>query len=466
MMLKTISKLMPRENQKRATVDDFFVNAANQVIDELNAAIHTYQGLSLNEDRIAQLKHINSLRKQLEDMCPQDISVSDFSESVLNNFFIQLADECKSLGIGVGDLEEVPDELRNIPFVGLLANMHPEVLREMFEILYSARKGHIKGLWDPDLWTHFVLKHPEFDGYQIKCISAGNAKNFILTPLDPNVPKFIIRIDDRLGGARANDAEIRKTELAKFLTPIAGTRLISSGKFNPTILITTVCPNGNPLDHAKNNVTIVEKIQGASEIYSQMAHIFLRMQAHNVFCPDGKNENWLLDDKNQLCVADNKSWMFSKDGYHDIDETFSKNCLAYGAQPSLIANIGFMPSYINNQRFEIDKMHCYMLGNNMYQYLTGCSNALLHSGVLDFDEPVFKTPDGQQFVEMIKACRKGTTTVLSILGVLNTIKENNQQYKERYNNLISQDLNRDPLSEAQKQDSSGPSNLKTISIRK
>ncbi len=191
------------------------------------------------------------------------------------------------------------------------------------------------------------------------------------------------------------------------MTPIEAARSLTfNGKTN-TLLITTVCPGGTPEAHSKRSATIEDRLNGALDIYSQMGIILSRINEEKILFPDAKNSNWLLDAQGKLVLSDTKALVFSDDdGYHDAIKMHEKNKWIYGSTACLITTDYYSPPEINDKRFNVDQMHSFILGKNLYQYLTQCRDVYLSkkndASSLNFNLPVFKTTEGQKIEALIR----------------------------------------------------------------
>ena len=292
------------------------------------------------------------------------------------------------------------------PFATMLANMPPDDVRTMLDILSRGRNFNSQAFSELFKNTNPGY-HQLLSAYEINYLGGGNCKNYQFTSrTSPNPTSFVVRVDDRLGGAREMDTFLRTSNLKDIVTPIEAARSVTFNGQTKTLLITSVCPGGTPEAHSKRCLTIEDRLKGALDIYSQMATLLLRIDQEDILFPDAKNSNWLLNAEGKLLISDTKSLVFSDEGYHDYDCMYEKNKWIFGSVPRLITTWTHNPPEINNQRFDVDTMHSFILGKNMYQYLTQCTNDELlnkqNADSLDFTKPIFKTREGLALKTLIK----------------------------------------------------------------
>jgi hypothetical protein len=137
------------------------------------------------------------------------------------------------------------------------------------------------------------------------------------------------------------------------------------------------------------------------DIYRQMGTILMGIQADGCAFPDMKNSNWLIDNKGVLHLADAKSFIYTNNGKIDSDNTNKKwaDILDTGLwNPSDFNEVGV------NYNYPADKLHSYILGKNLYQYLTKCDvhDFEQYRGAgFDFSNKIFKTDMGKKLMLLI-----------------------------------------------------------------
>lgn len=417
-----------------------FIEYANLEINKINQLIEKYNSTT-DERKLRILYRIDFLRKALEDRYPQDIFVNEFTIEIQNKLFEECRKQYAEFNISMHEHAlaknhpKHPDASlpeQNSPFSEMLANMPTENVREMLNVLAYGSKYS-----QSSFFNLFKNSHPEYNKiinlYKIEFLGGGNSKNFKLTFRDETNPhSFVLRVDDRLGGAREMDTHLRSTALASLLTPIEGVRSATyhfNGKLRTnTLLITSVCPNGTPLAHSRRMSSLENTIQGALDIYTQMGNALANLEKEGCLFPDAKNSNWLLDKDGKLVIADTKSLLFSHKGNYDAYNGFDKNRWIYGSIPGLVTTQDYKPRELNDKKFNVDKMHSFIMGINLYQYLTLCKDYELKY-TLNFDLPIFKnTSAGKQLKTLITQMthpdpnmRIGVTEALSQLQAIKNL---------------------------------------------
>ncbi len=392
---------------------DFSMHA-NRRIEDINALISLCNRLPItSQDKLVKLYEINDLRKKLEDEYPQDIIIPAFTNEIENKLFEDLKKQFAEFNISMHEqslAENHPLHPRSVlapinPFARMLANMDPEDGRRMLAILSDGSSyDNVKFL------ELFKTSNPEYNqiinAHENKYLGGGNSKNYALTSrITPNPYAFAVRVDNRLGGAREMDTYLRNSSLAEIVTPIEAVRSLTFDGITNTLLITSVCPGGTPEAHSKRSANTKDRLKGALDIYSQMGSILSKINKENILFPDAKNSNWLLDSQGKLVLSDTKALVFSDKGFFDFSSTYQKNKWIYGSSPHLVITPHYSPPEINKERFNVDQMHSFILGKNLYQYLTQCNTQYLDkkqdASSLNFDSFIFKTGVGPELKKLI-----------------------------------------------------------------
>lgn len=170
----------------------------------------------------------------------------------------------------------------------------------------------------------------------------------------------------------------------------------------------------------------------------QMAEAFECILKKGYFFPDGKLQNWLLDQRENLIIADPFSFIETKHGEFLFDKESERGV-------SLLTSVGYQPP--EKDKIKIDAFHAYILGINFYQMLTGCPVAFLAASekeafiknkeiadLLSFEPPIFKTKDGLLAKALIEKLtnsnpekRLGVSKAKNVLNAL--WRTNNEKYR-------------------------------------
>lgn len=143
------------------------------------------------------------------------------------------------------------------------------------------------------------------------------------------------------------------------------------------------------------------RLLAALHIYSQMSVILKKLTENRCAFIDMKNNNWLIDEAEQLVVADTKSFLYT-DEHGNIDYR-----TPYNRWHSTTCSPYITPrEYSTSYPFSSEKLMVYVLGKNLYQFLTQCPGTYLNEkdegALLDFSNPIFHSSLGSEFREFIK----------------------------------------------------------------
>lgn len=410
--IKCITADITNLDATRRSARDRFLIEANQDICALNLLINEYNILS-KEQKIVKLCDIYLAVKQMDDKFPERV-ISDspsYRTAIYKKLFSRLKkqyDYLNSYSPPLAPMDHAPISCIADRFTlpHLLLNMSPEKAAQLVKILLG------NGAYDKALLrTLFSEKEPEYAEFQaflsnhtITFLGGGNSKNFQISSLHEGY-EFVLKIDSRLDMPKSVESHLRAHSLSGILTNIFAERRVSftsqdGTTLTKTIVITEYC-NGGDLDACSAaKVTAEKKISTALNIYRQMAAILLDIEHDECAFPDMKNTNWLMNAKGQLRIADTKSFVFT-DAVGRINFSVPSNRWC-----RLISTTYMGPPELYTATFSADKMHAYMLGKNLYQYLTGCSNRYLsnrHDGRhYDFSAPLFQTENGNILKSLIQ----------------------------------------------------------------
>ena len=177
--------------------------------------------------------------------------------------------------------------------------------------------------------------------------------------------------------------------------------------------------------HSALQTDTSSRIRAALSIYSQMAQALVAIGKEEAAFPDMKNTNWLIDANGKLRIADTKSFVPATNGTINFKDERHK---WYN-----LPNTQYMNSpEMDDDEFDAKAMHAYMLGKNLYQYLSGCKCNDLDgkhdgSGYDFFFAPEFNTGEGKELkeliIKLIKPHPKSRSTVEKALNVSNPLLE-------------------------------------------
>ena len=213
------------------------------------------------------------------------------------------------------------------------------------------------------------------------------------------------------------------------ITNARGHSLPIKRTINRSLVVSDFCAGGDLELYGKKVAHPDDLILSALPIYIKMGKILTNLTKNNCAFPDMKNTNWLIDNKGTLKIADTKSFIYiNKNG--KIDHTLPENEWA-GLIQSNFLSPPEISKKMSNDVHSADKMHSYMLGKNLYQYLTGCDCSVLDQNKLSFKkESVFQTDIGQQLKSLIKSMvRNNPDDRISTLEALEKLRDIKQEIK-------------------------------------
>ncbi|MDX2346695.1 MAG: hypothetical protein QNK11_07495 [Legionella sp.] len=291
----------------------------------------------------------------------------------------------------------------------------------------------------------------QLSDYFIEKLGGNNSKNFKLTHRETG-EKIVLKVENRLGLTNHAASQLRKHGLSDVLTPILAENRVTidlpadkNGKVEKAtrnVQFTTFCL-GSDLEKAakKHKKNDTARICDALDIYTQMVDILGVIEANGCVFSDMKNSNWLLDAKGNLRIADTKGFFFAdKYGLIDAQDTDGINGVCginFPCTPTMTPIKNFW-----TKKPTPEQAHVYMLGKNLYQYLTDCSMLEFASNPentnpnlvkvkkvdeLNFSAPIFQTEEGMKLEATIK---KLMVTKLSERPSLDDAKEMFEEVRE------------------------------------
>lgn len=336
-------------------------------------------------DSPEQVKDLLYLKQRIRIMLAEENDLANRKE---------LRDLIPIINAKIFEFKIVPEQQDKL--IELLANMDADKLEKLTNILVTK-----KGLTKEELENFCSPEEIElFADYQISFLGGTRSVNFLVKSLTAS---FVLKIDNRWNAPKSVESQLSSYALKDTITPllvdrvvavaqppIAGFAVNSSG-----LVITEFCTGGDLVAH-RSFISPEEITKSAVHIYKQMAEILITFQENNAVFPDLKNMNWLLDSKGNLKLADTKAFLPAKNGVFNPngDESFWY-CLLHTHYLS-------PPEFASREAWDIDAAQAYMLGKNLYQYITDCGNAFLKEKGFFFHDPIFATVEGQELKELIE----------------------------------------------------------------
>ncbi|WP_165485082.1 hypothetical protein [Legionella rowbothamii] len=381
----------------------------------MNILIENYNGEENYRKRCLILSQIYQMQKALSNRFPQQIIAScpEYHQKIHHKLFKEIKDEFTSLDISSLQENSLEDQLASRPLhfdptslPELIANMPPEKVDGLLKILFEGanfNRAELIKLYSPDeegykdfemfLHTHTIMS-----------LGGGNSRNFKITNTH-NGKNLVLKIDFREKYPRHADIYLRKRSLENVCTPIWAERDASfinhkNQHITRSLLVTDYCQGSDLETYAQVSRPINELLSLALDIYRQMASLLKNIVSDGCAFTDMKNSNWLIDN-GTLKLADTKSFLFI-DESGLLDMTIPQNYWFYG----ITGTMDLIPPELNSRippPSSADKAHTFMLGKNLYQFLTKAADLDDVIGKkTDFSEPIFRTPSGALLQTLIE----------------------------------------------------------------
>lgn len=424
MPIRLLKKLTSLSLGSRRLLDDRFIDEVNEDIDVLNQQINAYNTEAHANKRLKLLKKLYQQWKVVSNKYNTDFitAFAAYQEQIHKRLYNDIKTAFHECGIpSLFDMDGTLS-LTNTPraFSEFLMNMSPEKVSSMLSLLSAG------ALWTESAFeTLYRRGEPGYEDFQrllrthsIRFLGGYNSKNFKVKCLDPTNPlKFVLKVDNRLGMPRSVEAHLRENGLDSIFTKVYAERQatyqpIGTGTITTsTLLLTEYCKGKDLTKHAQLRSNPQERILSAITIYSQMALILLKIKEKDCLFPDPKNTNWLFDEKGMVRIADTKSFVYAKGSaglkfwrtrfvYGDLLRDWCDLLGTSHMNPPEISG-----THLQKNKISVDKCHAYMLGKNLYQYLSRCSDAYLlnkHDGATyDFSSRAFSGVQGGMLKSLI-----------------------------------------------------------------
>lgn len=229
--------------------------------------------------------------------------------------------------------------------------------------------------------------------HSISFFGGTNTLNFKITSRRDHT-SCILKIENRLEPHKDAAPHLRDNSLGDILSPVTEERQATSIDkkglaITRYIVITSLC-QGEPLSVHATHYHHNDRFDSAFPIYIQMASILHGIQNDGCAFLDMANSHWLIDEQNKVRIADSASFVFAN-AAGDLEDALPDSTQR--------ANPDFPLS--------VEKIHLYLLGKNLYQYLTGCPSTYLdtrrNTSSFDFSATLFQTEQGKLLQDLIKS---------------------------------------------------------------
>lgn len=364
----------------------------------------------LSIDRALQVT-VNQLENRLN---PKDYANNQTIQDALRQVRTTIAERLSDAGASL-QLDGEPQTALSQAISKLPELQAQRLMNALFIEVAAERDQALKIIFDPpDIsiqaleWQRYIALHSLGDRL------GANSISYKISSVGD--PPEILKVEYRLGNSRHMDSIVRAT-LPDLVTPIAATRLLVGpgipskriANIGRTLMVTTFCEQGGARDYA--NRLLAQDAQRppgdttffsqSLEIAKQMSAAFQAMERNNLYFPDGKLSNWLVDTTGanaapKLRIADTKSFLRCAPNARADLRSEPDNV---GAQ--LVATPGYCFAEVLSNNTEAQYIHAGIFGRNLYKFLTGITAD--DTAVLDCSNPIFqKRPCGFLFAELIQ----------------------------------------------------------------
>ena len=445
-----------------------FIKRINIKIESINSIIELYNHARDANTQLNLLISINRIRIEiLNSSSSYDMNRTSKFNFIINvNLFNTLNNACLDNHITMYDLNNMTNpkpisgNINQDQLAFLIDNMSPEKSALFLSILEKPNTNFFgfKRNINKDL-SHVFLAHEKKDSpgslfesfinnNLIQYIAGNNSKIFKITPLNNDAPPFILKIENRMGAPKQIEVYVtNKLSSAKpVFIPVNASRVttisINNQKETKNFIVCPFYEKGDLQSFAHRPQSNAMRIFNAVHIYAQMAKILNSLEKTNIFFPDMKNTNWILSKNNRLLISDTKSLR-----YTSIHGSYDKAASVHVNRWSrLILSSNYMnpPEYTHHSdQILSTSSHAYMLGKNLYQFLTNCSPGYLsrHSDgqQYTFEQDIFNGLYGKKLQNLIlNLIKKNPDERLNMNTILIELKDvETELFKDQKNILHS-----------------------------
>ncbi len=415
-LVQEITADTSRLKAKNKAKTDVFVSTFNQSVPLLNETIKLYNEAVTPDEKLGQLKKLYTDLQQINSQ----LSHRAMSRSIdyIANIHVDLFREIKREFAVLGLSSMQPDALRESKSIAvhpanpaeIIANMDPVKLNHLAAILQSGKKieqSKLAALYqtgeaDKAAYDEF------FNTHSIAYLGGGNSLNFVIWHKVTR-EACVLKLENRLGMPSDIEMHLRENGLKDVFTALSADRMVSylpenkESMITRRLVVTELCKGKDLVKQARRETgTSDARITRTLDVYTQMGDILGRISAAGTAFPDMKNSNWLMDESGRLRIADTKAFV-------RLDEHGNVNTEALIGSGHLVA------PEMNSDAYTGDKMHVYMMGKNMYQYLMqyrdddfyinpkDANSEPRPDSDLKFDAPIFNdTDEGRKLATVIQ----------------------------------------------------------------
>ncbi|MDF1677098.1 MAG: hypothetical protein P1U32_00175 [Legionellaceae bacterium] len=396
---------------------DAFVDSFNQFVPVINETITLYNEAATLEEKLELLKMLHADMQQIN----AQFSNRAMSRSVdyISNIHVDLFREMKHEFEALGLPSMQPDALRESRSTmayptspaELIANTDPVKLNQLAAILQSGKnieQSELAALYqvgEADKATYDEF----FNTHSIAYLGGGNSLNFVIQHKVTR-EACVLKLENRMGMPSDIEMHLRENGLQDVFTTLSADRMVSYldeddlKMVTRRLVVTELCKGRDLVKQARRETgTSEERITRALDVYTQMGDILSKLGAADATFPDMKNSNWLMDESGRLRIADTKAFL-RLDEHGNVIDAAGIICSGHLIAPEM-----------RSDAYTGDKMHVYMMGKNMYQYLMQYRDDDFYvdpddpeskprpDSDLKFDAPIFnETDEGRKLAAAIQ----------------------------------------------------------------
>lgn len=413
----------------------------------INKAIRLLKDIkpaSIKENSQENYYQLTNLKHAIRDLFATE-TISSSDQKVLRDLVAKINGR-------LSNIVENNTQLRSKVYPPVITNL----AQQLSNLNYEQAQEMTNMLIDPKVFNSQIFKDtfnallPDLIGYDIEFLGGANAKNYLITNIETQ-EKQVLKITPK-GNSRKTYERLKSTSVKEGITDVYASKesLQANNNYMYSLELTEFCPNSDLLSHGirvQNKIDLITKelskehlsseklslqklyiefgvadqdvisdldkqgiltqlkkaqLLNATSMYSQMSNILLNFQANNAFFPDMKPTNFLVNEFDQVVIADTKSFIESENGMINEHDIYLNKAQFVLKTPGMLS-----PQFENDGVFSVDKEHSYLMGLSLYCYITGTSLSDLpkktqdHPAFINFDKEVFQSEQGQQFRELI-----------------------------------------------------------------
>ncbi|MBL7480612.1 hypothetical protein [Legionella bononiensis] len=389
---------LPKEEMKQ------FRSDVNKLIKEFNKNSDPVQKKQILEQIQATIKTVDCKYP------PSMFAESKEFRSAHAGLFNEIKKQMSLLGVN----SLLPPHSKQSPLANIVANMSPEKAEKLLAILAKGKQPNLdyklQSIYEKSDTSAEAKSFREFlSNHEINFLGGGNSKNFSVTNKNDQ-STLVLKVDCRLDMPRNAEMHLRG-QLSNSFAPNHAERQLTyddpdEGLQSRTLLVTEYYSGSDVYDYRKQAKTYPDLVGSACDVFSQMADVMLQIQKQGCMFPDAKLTNWLVDKDGKLIIADTKSFVFT-DEQGRYRKTDDGKPLPGNEYAGILSTGAFEPPEFDRtspyaNKVTADSTHAFILGKNLYTFVTGKFDDNESGFKLDFSSDAFKTANGVELKALIQ----------------------------------------------------------------